>query len=285
VTVENRSDLRLDIDRSILRIYSASPWEGTNTVNISPGIRNSLGYRLNMTKSFDITFEELKPQVRFAGKGVILPTSQDLALPVEAVNLRSVIVEVSQIYERNVPQFLQVNSLGGDNELRRVSRTVWTKTIPLNITADKQNRWVRYALDLKPLLEKNPGGLYRIKLSFKRQHILFNCGQDQEMSPVGNEETAVTNEELTEGEENYYWDDFEDEGNWYDYYDQRFNPCHPAYYREYYDHNINVYRNVLISDIGLLAKQGADNRLFVVATDIKTAQPLSGIEIEIMDYQ
>jgi uncharacterized protein YfaS (alpha-2-macroglobulin family) len=287
VTVENREDLRLDIDRSILRIYSASPWEGTSTVNISPGIRNSLGYRLNVAKTFDVTFEELKPQVRFAGKGVILPTTQDLALPVEAVNLRSVIVEVSQIYERNIPQFLQVNTLGGDQELRRVARTVWKKTIALNVTPDKQNRWMRYALDLKPLLEKNPGGLYRIKLSFKHQHIMYDCGEIQPLTPEVNEETATAGEEEGREEEDVgYWEGYEEEDeNWYDYYQQRFNPCHPAYYREYYDHNINVYRNVLISDIGLLAKQGADDKLFVVASDIKTAQPLVGAEIEVLDYQ
>ena len=285
VTVENREDLRLEIDRSIIRIYSAVPWEGTNSVNISPGIRNSLGYRLNTSRVMDVTFEELKPQVRFVGKGVILPSTQDLTLPVEAVNIKSVMVEVSKIYEQNVPQFLQVNALSGDQELRRVSRKVWKKTIPLNTTADKQNRWMRYALDLKPLVEKNPGGLYRIKLYFKRQHILYDCGSDQVMLQVPSEESSTTGEGWTEDQDADY-DRFEDEDiDWYDYYQQRFNPCHPAYYREYYDHNINVYRNVLISDIGLLAKQGVDKKLFIGATDIKTAQPLTGAEIEVLDYQ
>ncbi len=287
VTVEKRDDLRLDIDRSILRIYSATPWEGTNSVTVSPGIRNSLGYRLNISKTFDITFEELKPAVRFVGKGVILPTTQDLALPVEAVNLRSVIVEVSKIYEQNIPQFLQVNKLDGDNELRRVAQTVWKKTIDLNITPDKQNRWMRYGLDLKPLLEKNPGGIYRIKLSFKRRHILYDCGESltAATTPLVSEE-SVSGSEESEDEERGYWEDDEYEGGgYYDYYEQRLNPCHPAYYREYYDHNINVYRNVMISDIGLLAKQGLDQKLFVMATDLKSAQPLSGAEIEVLDFQ
>jgi uncharacterized protein YfaS (alpha-2-macroglobulin family) len=286
VTVENREDLRLEIDRSILHIYSAAPWEGTNAVTVSPGIRNSLGYRLNISKTFDITFEELKPAVRFVGKGVILPTTQDLALPVEAVNLRAVIVEVSKIHEQNIPQFLQVNTLDGNNELHRVAQTVWKKTIALNVTPDKQNRWMRYALDLKPLLAQTPGGIYRIKLSFKRQHILYDCGEGlTSTTPMVSEESNTADDESEDEEQEYWEDDDYEGGGYYDYYQQRLNPCHPAYYREYYDHNINVYRNVLISDIGLLARQGLDQKLFVVATDIKSAQALSGAEIEVLDYQ
>jgi alpha-2-macroglobulin len=287
ITIENREDLRIDLERSILRIYSSSPWEGTITVTISAGLRNSLGYRLNAARTMDVTFEELKPQVRFAGKGAILPTTQEMMLPVETVNLQALTAEVSKIYERNIPQFLQVNALDGDRELERVAQIVWKKTISLNVTADKQNHWLRHMLDLKPLVEKNPGGIYRIKLSFKRQHILYNCG---EVPSAGLQSSGTEVESggdtWTEEQEASNWDWYEEEQvNWYEDYQQRLNPCHPAYYRKYYDHDISVYRNIIVSDIGLLAKQGSDKKVFVSVTDLKTTQPLSGAEVEIYDYQ
>jgi alpha-2-macroglobulin len=46
-----------------------------------------------------------------------------------------------------------------------------------------------------------------------------------------------------------------------------------------------VARNVLISDIGLMAKIGANDEIVVVVTDLKTAQPLPGVELSVLDYQ
>ncbi|MEJ2109347.1 MAG: MG2 domain-containing protein, partial [Acidobacteriota bacterium] len=74
-------------------------------------------------------------------------------------------------------------------------------------------------------------------------------------------------------------------GTWRDNYDNRHDPCHPGYYKGYYDQDINVYRNVLVSDLGLIAKRGNDGSFFAAATDLKTTQPVSGVEITLLDYQ
>ena len=67
-----------------------------------------------------MVFEELKPEVRFTGKGTILPSTDGLVMPFEAVNLKSVDLEVIRIYESNVLQFLQVNALDGNQELHDI---------------------------------------------------------------------------------------------------------------------------------------------------------------------
>ena len=54
---------------------------------------------------------------------------------------------------------------------------------------------------------------------------------------------------------------------WNDYY-QNHNPCHPGYYRGYHDHRVEKYRNVLVSDLGMIAKLGQDNTLTVAITDV-----------------
>ena len=45
----------------------------------------------------------------------ILPTSQGAVFPIETKNLTGVIVQVYQIYERNMNQFLQDNELNETN--------------------------------------------------------------------------------------------------------------------------------------------------------------------------
>ncbi|MGV2480740.1 UNVERIFIED_CONTAM: hypothetical protein IGO34_28530, partial [Salmonella enterica subsp. enterica serovar Weltevreden] len=91
------------------------------------GLRNSEGKRLKESITYSVFFEDLKPAVKLSGKGVILPGSNGLIFPFEAVNLNAVDVRITRIYEKNILQFLQVNSLEGSQELRRVGKLVVKK--------------------------------------------------------------------------------------------------------------------------------------------------------------
>ena len=280
IRVDKRADLRYTIDQSIVKVYSATPWGGTATVTVNPGIRNARGNRLEQAKVLEVIFEEIKPLARFSGKGVIIPTTQGLTVPIETINLRAIIVEATRVYETNMPQFLQINELDENMELNRVGRVVWKKIVPLGFTPDKKNRWVRYGLDVTPLVAENPGGLYRIQISFRRSHIVYQCPD----SPAP-EEVEISLADWDEEQESSYWDNWEEGYNWNQYYRNRKNPCHPAYYRKYYDHDITVSRNVLVSDLGLMTKIGNDGSIFTAVTDIKTAQPLPGVHLSLLDYQ
>src|SRR3546814_1881861 len=46
-----------------------------------------------------------------------------------------------------------------------------------------------------------------------------------------------------------------------------------------------ISRNVIASNIGLIAKREAGNSMLVTATDILTAQPMEGVTLELLDYQ
>jgi uncharacterized protein YfaS (alpha-2-macroglobulin family) len=100
-------------------------------------------------------------------------------------------------------------------------------------------------------------------------------------------ETELPTENWGEGAEASFWDSFGGQQgyNYYDFYQQRHNPCHPAYFHEYGDHSIAVARNVLVSDIGLIAKKGDIDEVSVFAVDLKTARPLSGVKLALYDYQ
>jgi hypothetical protein len=75
----------------------------------------------------------------------------------------------------------------------------------------------------------------------------------------------------------------------YDYYDdyydynwrERDNPCHNSYYGD----RRKVSRNVLASDLGIIAKGGSSGEMKFAVTDLMTTQPLNGVEIEVYNYQ
>ncbi len=76
----------------------------------------------------------------------------------------------------NLSQFLQVNHLDGDYQLKRVGRLIFRKTIHLNTgsTVDFGN-WNAFSLDLSSLIQAEPGAIYRIELGFRKQHSLYPC--------------------------------------------------------------------------------------------------------------
>src|SRR5690606_18433451 len=250
---------------------------GTKTVYIEAGISNILDYKLKGQITAELVFEQLKPEVRFTGRGTILPATEGLILPFEAVNLRKVDVSVMKIFEANVLQFLQVNNIGGSYEMHRVGKRVLRRSIELESTGVTDlGKWNRYTLDLATLMTTEPGAIYQIRLGFKKAYSTYACDD----APATPEEITL-DADMEEGLDEY--------GNeYYDYYyyedydwEQRDNPCHSSYYRR----NRDVIRNVLASDLGLLAKRGDAGNTTAVVTDLKTAQPLSDVTSEPYDFQ
>lgn len=278
VHIPELADLDYEIRDNELWLYPPSRLSGAKTVYIEAGIRNILGYKLKDQITTEIVFEQLKPEVRFAGRGNILPGTEGLILPFEAVNLRKVDISVMKIFETNVLQFLQVNNLGGDYQLQRVGKRILRQTIPLESSGVTDlGKWNRYTLDLATMMNAEPGAIYQVRLSFKKAYSTFVCDEGQ-----GASETPTFDDAMME-DADLYNDDEYDEYYYYEDYDweQRDNPCHVSYYMS----NRDVARNVLASDLGLLAKRGSDGNTTIVVTDLKTARPLAGVALEMYNYQ
>ena len=270
------------IDGNVLCIHSPQGWSPTERVKIEKGIRSAWGHELTDPAQGEVHFESLKPQVRFVSDAVILPTTQGLTIPIEVVNLRAVVIKALQVRESHIAQFLQVNNLDGERELHRVGRTVWQKVIALDLTEKERNCWVRYGLDVTELVAGNPGGLYRLEVTFRPNHIIYDCPDIAEM--VRLMEASLEAGDLDEEAESSFWDSWASSSE-YNSYRRRHDPCSPAYYRFWYNHKARARRNVLVSDIGLIAKAGQDGALAVIATNLRTAAPLPGANVVISDYQ
>lgn len=276
IRVDGHTDLKFAVDKSTIKVYSSIPWVGPALVKIEPSLQNAQGKTLEAVAASTVNFTSPLPEVKFLGKGTILPTSQGLTLPFETINLNSVMVEAFQIYGEKMPQFLQVNTLDGSSELRRVGKVVWKAVVPLGYKADQADKAVRRGLDLSPLTKKFPNGMFRLRLSFQRPHVEWN----------GTSGAAYKSDELRWTDEAEYRDRYD---GWYDDYDenqrQKNNPFHLAFYHPYSGRTTEVYRNVLISDLGLMAKRSSDNSLFVFTTNLKSGEAKGGVAFKVLDYQ
>ena len=283
IQLGNHLDLRYSIEDNEVRIYPENLPSGPVNLSIEPSIKNIQGKVLGKSYSEKVTLEDTKPNLRFVGKGVIMPSSNGLLLPFEAVNLKAIDISVIRIFGDNMPQFLQVNELDGQSELSRVGRLVLKKTIPLTHVVD-YGKWNRFSIDLSSLIKTEPGAVYSIKMNFKKEYSTFPCGEKGSIK--GETDLTVLGDLTKEDNRNWsYYNSYDDDyGEGEDYYDynwkERSDPCSPSYYR-----GKSISRNVLASDFGLIAKTAPDHMLTVFVTDLITARPLSGVSVDVYDYQ
>lgn len=276
-------DASARVEGSQLRIYPAENVTGEVSLRIEPGLRNEQGARLGEAWQQTLTFVSLKPGVRFVGKGVVLPENDQLTVPFEAVNVRAVTVTALKVYRNNIGQFFQQNSLSDGHGLQHVGRYLWRREFQLNDLP--RDRWQRYLLDVSELVATDePGTLFQLELRIDRDQVLMQCADS---TPTQDPDRPLQNWEAPGQVESSGWDGIE---NWFNNtgyvaYSERHNPCSAAYYLYDYDNPVSETRNLMSSNLGLLAKQGSDNQLHVVSTHLRTAQAAAGTEIEVYNYQ
>ena len=277
--------MRYTIEGNTLLIYPASRLTGSRTISIATGVKNIAGKGMAEKSTYDLTFEENKPQVKIVGRGVILPSSDGLLMPIEAINLNAVEVEVFKIFSNNILQFLQNNDLQSNgNRLENVGRIVAQEKIDLRELSvnPNQNKWVRYALDLSKMIEKDPGAIYQVRIGFRPNYTSYFCGSEQNEE----ENLTIAGQDLEyseEGEFTSIWNSYYGIDGYYDdySYDDREDPCKGGYYN---DDNF-ARRNILASDLGIIAKEGNDKTVFAAVSDLKSTEPISGATLEFYDYQ
>lgn len=274
---------RYIIEGNKVRVYPGEFRIGKYRLLAEAGIRNSRGKRLDNEAIFDVVFEDLKPQVRLVGSGVVMPNSNGLIFPIEAVGLEAIDVEIFKIFHDNVLQFLQDNTLDGEYDLHKVGRIVLQERVDLNVLNPEaiNTRWSRYALDLSNYIRKDDQAIYSVRIGFRPEYARLGC--------LGNKDNNAFKQVIpssgaeADGEQRSIMD------NWYgpngfseDYsWEKREDPCNS----EYYNAERFVQRNVLASNLGLIAKSSGAGEVFAVVTDLRTTDPVGNTLIEIYDFQ
>lgn len=277
----NDNEVRSQVDGHQLRVFPPEFASGQVTLRLEPGLRSEDGSRLDKRLEQGVTLVSLAPAVRFVGTGVVLPQHERLTVPFEAVNLRAVTVTATQVFRNNLGQFLQQNNLDGEVWLENVGRVLWRRDITLDELP--QDRWQRYLLDVSELVQQQPGALYRLTLSIDRDQVLLACAGD---GPVNDPQRPLGNWDGPQGSETSGWDgiDYWYQNNGYVAYSERHDPCSPAYYL-YGTGSNKPGRNLLASDLGLLAKQGRDEVMHLATTTLSSGSPRAGVKVEVFNFQ
>ncbi|MDZ4708720.1 MAG: MG2 domain-containing protein [Saprospiraceae bacterium] len=270
----NPARLRTVIDANKVMIYFGHEVNGDIVLTVAPGVQSVDNKKITESTEWTVHIANLDPAVKFTGKGTIIPQSDELILPFEAVGLKALDIEIFKIFDQNILQFLQINQLDEENELDRVGKLIHQSKIDLamvNPRADASH-WSHYAIDLKPLVEVDPNAIYQVRIGFKPSYTRLTC-----LSGYEEEEDFNYSEELV----SFYEDNYYGPAGYYENYlwEDRDDPCKPAYYNN--DHFIS--KNILISNLGIVAKK-SDKNLFAAITDLRTADPIPGARIDVYNF-
>ncbi|WP_108246894.1 alpha-2-macroglobulin family protein [Muricauda brasiliensis] len=284
VTIENAESLRYEINGNVLNVYPSNRILGEVRVNAFQGIKSEYGFTLKNDFSELVSFEQLKPAVRLISKGTILPNASSTPIYFETVNLAAVEVRVIQVYQDNMLQYLQNYDLteSYSPDFRPVGRRVAYKVIPLTKDGNQNSSyWQAHGLDLSELIKINPGSLYRVEFSFKKEHTTYDCGNSAETEESTTEYALEQSSDEASEEERYWNNEIYNYRN-YDYnWEERDNPCHSAYY----NYERIAATNLLGSDLGLIVKKGSNRSHHFAVTNLLTTQPVAGAKIKLYNYQ
>jgi uncharacterized protein YfaS (alpha-2-macroglobulin family) len=257
-------------------VVAAQKLTGELLLEVFQGIESEYGKKLNENYSEKISFDEIKPNVRFIKNGTILPSSSNLKLNFEAVNLSAVDVKVYKIYKNNILQFLQDNELNGTRNLKRVGQSVAKSTLNLKENSlVNLSKWNTFALDLSKIITPEPGAIYRVEFSYKKAYSLYKC-ESSSADDNENEEAEEIDENDVNYSENsydeYYYDDYE----WRESQD----PCSSSYY-----YNAKIGTNILASDVGVIAKRGENKSYLFAVNNIITTEPIANARVDLYSFQ
>ena len=277
----NQTELRYTINANVVKITSPTAFTQDVTVQVYPGIANVYGSKFLEQVKLLVNYQIASPAIKLLQSGSILPSSSNLKINFQATTLSAVDIEVYRIFQNNILQFLQDNSLDGSYNLMQVAQPIAKQKLELKNPSQKALlQWNSYAVDLSTLITPEPGAIYHVKFSMQEQYSLYPC----EKKNTQEQNIDSHNDYYTKSSQGLFSPDFDS----YDYYNYRYydwsqseNPCDPAYY--YYANNPTI--NILASDIGAIVKKGSNSTYLVVATSLLTAEPLQAAHVEFYDYQ
>uniref|UniRef100_UPI00404AF52D alpha-2-macroglobulin family protein n=1 Tax=Flavobacterium sp. TaxID=239 RepID=UPI00404AF52D len=273
VQIETATNLKFATAGNLLKVFFTESLKGELLVEVFQGIQSEDGYKMKSDFSEKVTFDQVKPEVRFVKSGTILPSSNNLKINFEAVNLKAVDVKIYQIYKNNILQFLQYNDLNGSQNLRNVALPIVKQTIVLKTNnLANYGDWNAYALDLSKMISVDPGAIYRVELTYKKKYSLYKCAT----ATIDEEEEETDDEGEVRSNEYYYDDYYYDDYNW----NERENPCDNSYY-----YNNKIFTNVIATDLGVIAKRGENGSYFFAVNDIVTTNPIADATVDLYNFQ
>lgn len=248
------------INNNELIIKPVNNIDGEYTITINKNLRSTNGKNLQNQISQVVDFSNLEPKLKnfYHSPIVIIPDSKPV-FEFSAINLKSVNVKVYEIAENNVMQYLQFDNLNSFNNLQKVGKCIFTKTVSIdnlpNFDADK---WRKYNLTLSEI-KANKNGFYHVAIGFdKNNSTIKNCnGQTYDNR----------------------WQMFDN--NYYSMQNDTLMPCNDSFY----GYRKAIKTGLTFSNINITAKLSNTDTLYVFVSNLANNKPLNKCNIEFYDYQ
>ncbi len=269
---DHKGKCTFDIGTNTIDVYPPKSVNGKFTLIVDKSIKRYDGTTLKRGYEIDLSFDPTPPKVILSGKGVIVPSTEEVIFPFRAQNLKGVTVEVFKIYQDNVLQFLQHNKISSNYGLHPVGRIIHQQHVDLTTisTEDNSNGMVRYALDISKFTELDLGAIYQVRIAFSMADVHdYPCKEEHRVASAVLAQrdgyTTIMRESYGQG---YQWSD-------------RNDPCKSSYYTN----DRFVMRNIFSSNIGIITKMNAANEVLTTITDLRDVSPTQNATLEYYDYQ
>jgi uncharacterized protein YfaS (alpha-2-macroglobulin family) len=276
VRIQDAGQVKFSTEGNMLFVYPSEMLIGSKAVRVFQGIKSIDDVKMKKDHLEDVYFEELLPNIRLVRSGTFLPSSQNLKVNFEAVNLSAVDVTVYRIHSRNLLQFLQVNSYEENDGMYRVGSPVAKTTIELNhATAKSHTRWNAYALDLSKIMKPDPGAIYRVVFSMRPQYSMYSCDEALPVLEKSNKPFNPADYDRSSRNDDWNEDDYY---SWYEWR-ERENPCHESFF-----HDPVAATNVMATDLGVIAKHSDNGSYLFAVSDLVSTRPVGGANIELYTF-
>ncbi len=282
----NNESVAVEASGNTLKLYPESRANEEVTLFLSKNIRSKSGLLLNTDVTRKIELKQVLPEIVFLDNGNIIPQTNTFVIPFRSIYMRGVKAKVFKIYKNNIPLLMQQGSLADYDNLKLLGRPVAVKTFFLDETSDF-TKWQTCAIDLSDLVKVDPGCVYRVELymdyrlsAWPGVDASFNKEDIEKEDKV--EMANLSNE--FDGDYNWYYMSsscsYSDGDDYYYSWEDERNPEKKAYYCYK-----NVGKNVLSTNIGLLALAPSANKMTIVTTNILDAKPMSDVEVSVYNKQ
>ena len=274
----------VEVSANSLRIFPTTKNKNKVNLRLSSLIRSKKGITLGSDYIQEVSLKTLKPAVEFIGNGTIIPREDKVTIPFRSVYLKGVKVKVYKIYSHNIGQFIVNSNLNGCQNLRFVGRPVAVTTFYMDDSKDL-TQWHNYSIDISKLVKMDPGSIYRVELSMEQRLSAWNTDSTYtiDKNAIAKEDERVLRSLNNEFDDNstyysyYYYDDYD-----YYYEDENDDPDKSWYYT---NSRKIASKNVLSTNIGLVAYSPIQNKMTVIANNLLTADGYSDVTVELYNKQ
>ena len=236
------------------------------SMTVGTGIHSDGNAVLQNEYQYDFDLTENLPKVRWTDDGVIIPDVEETTVYFDAVCLNAVTLRIIRIFDDNILSFLQDNDLNETYGVRKAGRL--EKKVRLAIDNPYPNQWKTFPIVLSDYIKVEPGAMYQLSLNFGPADYTF-ASEEMKQAVIENEAREAA-----------YWD-----GEGYDYKQYNYDGDWDDPNGFYYYNNVDVTKNIVVSNLAVTAKMGRNDVVDVFVFRINDSQPASGAQVMAYNFQ